>query len=505
MRITENTVNRIWIYGSDNCHFEDIRALDISISRSTDCDFQDIIIENGTIRIRGNSLSDWDHSFTNVSIDGKSFGLFRGVSQSTIDCEEFCQLILIDCQYVNIFGRNSYPSIRYIQIAFSYYCTIGNLVIESEIDILKSSNILVANITGAGDMNHISIDDCSDVILHNCVIKNSYTCIYIYDSSNCQITNNVLEANYTYSSGITISSSDAITLSHNNINSDNGITIFSSELIQCNDNIIGSSYTGIEMYNSLNCDIERNNITNPRNGIITVQNEGCIYSGNRITNCDEDGIIINGDYQSTFAYNYITDSGNYAINLDYGMENEFFGNYLGNDVIDNGVNNEWFSHREFGNYWAGQSRGEPVNLNGSAGSVDQFPLIIEDNGQKYPTITNPPDFITGTSTTITWVAWCDPGDYVLLLNGMEVGYGVWTGSGRFQIHINTMEGEWLEFTLSIYNDDGWVITDTVASSGVIRIDPIYLTIIASSIVIAAIIVFEMSNRITGPLHPLEEK
>ena len=250
----------------------------------------------------------------------------------------------------------------------------------------------------------------STVLIENVTIENHYVGINILNSPETIVQNSTIFANYR---GIVLEFSDNSTISHNIciLNDYYGIRIKHSNNCTIENNETNNNDIGIQIEESSFC-LVRGNIckNNKFDGIFSLATHATLFTENRCFNNFIYGmkfveginnLIINNtiDYNSYdgiyFAissfcevkYNDISSNVRYGVfvSSDFGYSfnitihhNSFISN-TGPTVpqaYDEGINCTWFDRiSEEGNFWSDYSGSGWYQIDGSANSFDEFPLL----------------------------------------------------------------------------------------------------------------------------------
>ncbi|MBN1216866.1 MAG: right-handed parallel beta-helix repeat-containing protein [Candidatus Lokiarchaeota archaeon] len=265
---------------------------------------------------------------------------------------------------------------------FTYLGNPGKIVL------IECNNSIINNIDliyGGG----IILFSCSNITIQNNEISNNINNgIYCVSSQSIVIDNNIISFNL---NGINYYNINEINITRNLINNNtrNGIDGEGDLIKIILNNILYNHENGVELISSI-CEINQNNISyNEHKGINLDYGDRGIIFNNSITYNKEHGLLISHSSELNISYNNIfcNDIG-IIINDGYSDNNTIYLNYfIGNQMNakDDGYLNQW-DNGVIGNYWDdyvgidsnNDGIGDiPYFINGSANSVDHFPLVFQ--------------------------------------------------------------------------------------------------------------------------------
>jgi hypothetical protein len=206
---------------------------------------------------------------------------------------------------------------------------------------------------------HLDIQDSSEILLIDNIFKNVES---IRGMSNLNFTNNVFEG---YVDFIQIESCSHTILKNNTFRV--SVILWSSSYSKVCYNEIYFQ-TGIYLYLSDHVDIYNNTVVFSGNevtaydrGIVLQRSKHCFIYFNNIYNFSCYGVYLNADSSSNVVF-----------------RNSFFHNYLHNTTsqgYDEGYGNVWYEPVVFkGNFWSNLGSNITYEIDGTAESVDLFPL-----------------------------------------------------------------------------------------------------------------------------------
>ncbi len=194
-------------------------------------------------------------------------------------------------------------------------------------------------------IHSLSMFQCPSFIVDNIQVSDdAFLGSYIYQSPNSLIS----EIEYVCKAELQIYGCENCTITRSSFNNsmDYGLYIYYSDNTTIDSCILASNQFGLYLAYSVNCTIE----------------------------------------DSIFLYNYY-----YGIYLSYGVEFcQVFGNKIGwngYNARDYGSNNTWDDGYGLGNFWHDYEGSGVYQISGPAGSVDRFPILLEEFEPSTPTTT----------------------------------------------------------------------------------------------------------------------
>lgn len=146
-----------------------------------------------------------------------------------------------------------------------------------------------------------------------------------------------------------------------------------SGAIYIQNNTINDSTSGIDIYDSGGVMIENNDLSNNYNGIKLYNTNGTIIKNNRLEGSTTYAIILDSECDSNEIYfNDFIDNCKIALGII-------------SQARDDGINNMWYNAvEEKGNYWSDWDEEGNYNIDGSAYSVDKFPMKKQVDETDFP-------------------------------------------------------------------------------------------------------------------------
>ncbi|MHA2135868.1 MAG: NosD domain-containing protein [Candidatus Thorarchaeota archaeon] len=358
-------------------------------------------------------------------------------------------------------------------------------------------------------------------------------------------TNGIIEScrftNLTY--GIFINSSADINIDINLFDlNQRGVYVERSASISVSNNTVLEGFagnpglTGIDLLNSTRCLVSQNTIYAFRRGIVLLISTRCLVSqntiyaidfgislvdedigrggdsnkitGNRIREAYLVGIESYYETNLTVTYNEVITS---TIGIQLGGSlNMVYGNLLYNyyhiAALDSGDDNQWDDGNGIGNCWGLAEEDGPHEINGSAGSIDHYPILVDSIDINYPIISSPADVNLRrleAEPEITWIVWSTPGTYEVFIDNVPSESGNWPGPGPFVLELDKSDSVNHTYTLVIYDADGMNSSDS-CDTLLVPLPLSFMVQIAAagtaSIVIIGLVVVELrkKRRISTP-------
>ncbi len=527
--ISDNVIESLWnaidVYQSANsnitgCVLDDG---DLYLMESEQIIIQDCALKGASIIIHGSRKSKWNHTFQNVTVNGRLFGYLFGRTREAIDGSAFGQVMLVDCRDVELSGGEFTNQSNGITVAFSEGCSIADVEITDcygpGIYVFSSTDIHIEHLDSFNAQPDLFIDESSRVTLVNSTLLSDWGGITLYNTSQCTLSHNSIIGSYI---GIEIYESESALIAHNQIsNQGTGVNLWRCNGCTVSSNIIESQWVGVDIYTSNEISVEKNYIRGPdvgvanywsngtsiiQNtilntyfGIITESSNHGFYSQNWIANGGGNGIFLVNEHHSNIQYNLIINNDEYGINIESGWSNTIYGNLMArNDLgcaIDSGYDNQWDDGSAIGNHWNGLNNNESVQVDGLANSTDRFPIPVERASFEPPLLSTPLDLeLTdgADNETITWIAWTmDSLEYVILQNGESLESGVQNASGPIAVHLSNLYPGVNNYTLALQNGSVLLAFDTVLVlllNPAVLLMPLVMITVSATIVIALVVV-----------------
>jgi parallel beta-helix repeat protein len=334
---------------------------------------------NDGISLHGSQLPHFiSHTIPiNNIINGKPLYYHKNFNDTTIDAIPVGQLILVNCNNVDV--RN---------------LSINNT--DLGIELAYSSNITITdNRISKGNHGILMYFSLDNNISYNTVTSNEWNGIYLYeDSDNNMIFFNNLSANKWTGAFIQGASNN---ISHNNIlNNDYGGIIVGENSNEIYNNNISGNGKGIHLgWFAQESVIVNNNISsNLGNGIILDGPNNNKIINNTVSN-NIDGLNLSFSDYNLIVKNKISLNSNFGLYLSEANDNEIHHNQIINNnkqAIDDRDSNYWDDgYPSGGNFWSDyigvdNFKGPNQNISGSDSIGDTNYSIDSDSIDHYPLI-----------------------------------------------------------------------------------------------------------------------
>jgi parallel beta-helix repeat protein len=466
------------------------------------------IIGSG-IQLEGWSLNAFTHQFLNVTVNNKPLGYFVENYGTTINPNDYGQIILVDSHDITIESASIDSIENPFQIIHSSDISVRDVFL-SNIDgtaffIQSSSNIDFIDVTIFDGKQGFQIVRSDSIRVINSSFVINDLGLYIFDSSNVYINGNSIIGG----TGIGVMDSADIFMNNNHIASEGtGIFLDYYADVEIVNNRISAGWEGISVSFSAYwepdlrlVDIIGNPIYQCSTGIRISYSNGINIIGNYIIASWSEGIYLEETFASLICYNEIAFTEEIGILLEGSRQNQIYGNLFhhndGYHARETGAN-IWFGPDGFGNCWDDYNGEGGYQIKGNTNSYDSDPLNITDTNYILPLLSSPSDRIvnrTEEQPMLVWVAWIDePIQYVTYVDSVEFGRGVLNVSGS--IHINMSE-----LSQGIHNLSIWIGTET----GEVQVDQVtiiigslipseIMTIATISLVAISVVILEVKRR-----------
>ncbi|MCG3217173.1 MAG: right-handed parallel beta-helix repeat-containing protein [Candidatus Heimdallarchaeota archaeon] len=347
--------------------FEDNENDGIQVRSSSHCIIDNNTLSNGRFDLMIQSMS-------SCSVINNTFaekGIYIDVnSQSAYNT------LLIEDNWIN--GKE-----------IKYLYDESNVILEDsfgQIIIAWSSNIQIRNIEFSNASFPLILDSCSDCIVENNIIRDSYCGVYIGSSDEILVTkNNIIrcerEGIRFYYDGF-----DNIVSYNEIIQNPIGIYAYKIGSLEVNNNNINQSDTGISITGreefSTSLVIEKNVITHSTSqGIRLEEYTNVEIYDNSVCNNGYIGITLSDVHSSKIHYNLIQENNDYGLSIYSGSNNRIHHNSFINNhpavdpqAYDAGISNIWYEiETNEGNYWSNYDYSGYYSIDGPSNSVDLYP------------------------------------------------------------------------------------------------------------------------------------
>jgi parallel beta-helix repeat protein len=289
------------------------------------------LINNG-LYLNFESVNEYfDLTFSDNTVNGLPILIFLNETGSSIDSSSLGQIILLNCSGVTVSNPLPVPTINYgVHLFFSNSCIIKDT---------KQMNNIIGILAYYSPDTEISNNDCSSDYYDLSYVNKNGPAIHAERSNNSIIKDNICD---NFGQGVSIFRSFNVDILRNTCDhNDEGIGIYSQDVnIKENTldgNFIGISIIGSSTLTTSNVFIESNTIT------------GSSFYGIELRSYTANNII---------HHNYLIDNGG-----------------ITSQASDDGANNIWYdTSTNEGNYYSDWSGSGSYSIDGSAGSVDPYPL-----------------------------------------------------------------------------------------------------------------------------------
>ncbi len=379
------------------------------------------------------------YTVENNWVNEKKMGFYINLD-STIIAEPYGQLILVNCTNITI--RDQILNNAGTGLSL-YYCS-NSVIINTTcsnnyfgIYLSSSDSSTVANNT-CNNNNQIGIYirySVSSTVANN-TCSNNIEGIFLFSSDSSTVTNNTCSNNYF---GIYLSSSDSSTVTNNTCSNNNQYGIYledSSRSTVTNNTCNSNNWESIYLSSSDSSTVTNNTCNNNDYGIYLSSSDFCVVT-----------------------YNVLQENVGYGVYLRYGSDNNFIhhntfvDNRLGgtSQAYDEGFDNFWYdTETQYGNDWSDWSGTGTYDIDGSAGSVDIYPLgVIVD--------IDPPlivDIIHAPSTPTE-------------LDIISINVTITDASGvqSVTLHYRVNSGTWLEVSMTLISGNLYSVTIGLFTAG----------------------------------------
>ncbi len=251
----------------------------------------------------------------------------------------------------------------------------GGMYLMGDIGFNTGIGIEISNTTGVNISDNLFAKDENedDLIGYSVLIDNSFDCMILNNTFSIGIVYfrnsgmiDFKDNQYNVDKNIICSECSQINIINNQFTDfSRALQFWSTTIIIFEYNIIqGNNFAGAVWFNDCSDVILRKNeIIKLEFGIIMKQSDNCIITENVIAFCDE------------FCIKIETNSSNILV-----FGNSFIDNNLGDfhyhsQAYDSGINNQWHNLVSLnGNYWSDIGSNTTYSIDGSAGSIDLYPL-----------------------------------------------------------------------------------------------------------------------------------
>jgi parallel beta-helix repeat protein len=411
------------------------------------------IFERSGLGLRGYMEICWRLDFENNINDNRPIGYFWNLTDSTLDVSSYSQVFLANCSNVQILDGNISRSYAGVKLGYCENCTVENTTISDCV---------------LGIRPYFSFN----TTVNNCTLYDIFTdAINIYLSENstlmdCHIYDVAQEMG-----------SRAMIVGHSSFSQvkDNYIHDVIRESIRLDQShSTNVSRNVIHHCGQAPCTVMSNypNLTNNTifavgSGILLDSSMGGTIHNNTIYHTNTYGIKVEDSTLFDITNNTIFDNP-YGITIDgTSFENNIYNNQLGwnnlNNGFDEGGLNIWDDGINSGNSWSNYTGTGTQTIPGSAGSVDNYPILFSDTID--PVVEDLLDYEYEVGGTDNWLEWSlsdqYPSHYEILKDNMSIDTDVWHGYESFGISVDGLELGSYNYTFVAYDAAGRRGVDTV--------------------------------------------
>jgi parallel beta-helix repeat protein len=350
---------------------------------------------------------------------------------------------------------------------------------------------------------------CSDITIKNQVLNNANFGLLVKYSDNIHIINNTVKSN---TNGISLYLTHHTELINNTIE-DGGIFVQNSDYVTIRNNYFFENYYASNILYCLSPIIESNLFVDNTRAIFFQYTDNAIIQNNTCKNngyiTNSYGIYLHSSSSAVIKLNIIEYFINYGLSFVSSSENNivFLNRFINNNpsgasqASDDGTNNSWYSPLMLvGNYWDDLLGSDNYTIDGTAGSIDLFPIIEID----LPPVINHPDDVEyeeGTDeNTISWEVYdLDPSIYIIYLNDLEVERSSWVFLNEITINIDSLPAGTHNYTIVVNDSNGNMVTDAVfvtviPSVGEFRASGTLLFLLAITTLIIPIVIMRKRKK-----------
>jgi len=278
------------------------------------------ITANGWYGIRLFTSSNYNSIIGNNITANKWYGIYlsgssnNSITENNITANNDYGIDLRSSSNNNITG-NTFTNDG-IGVTYSYQ----NVVVDNTVN--GKPLVYVEDVANCsiGDAGQVVLVNCDSISVENLNLSNTDSGVRLWNTNNSVISGNNITANNLDSIRLYGSSNNSISGNHITANKWYGIYLSGSSNNSITENNITNNLDGIDFYKSSNNTISGNNITNNWYGIWLDSSSNNRFYHNNVNNTDQV---------------YLTDSFNNT--WDNGCEGNYWSNYNGTDLDDDGI------------------------------------------------------------------------------------------------------------------------------------------------------------------------
>jgi len=487
--IARNSQHGIYLADSNQCTFTGNSIFDNSLAGiylyyTLNCIVTRNTLNQNGLLMMGYSRLHWVHNISNNSVNGKSLGYLLELTDISIDCANYGQVIIVDCQDVNVSRGVFHNATCGLLSGFSQNCRV--------MDITSTSN----SFWGFGLFYTHRF-----IISNNTVNNNLQHGIHLQYSHDCTIFNNTLSSNTEAGFHLSpVSNRNNITC---NIANNNGVGFLLSEKSESNTLYLNR--------------IGPNNSQNAvDDGDINIWDDGVAW-GNYWSDYDGQGIYnISGESNSVDRYPLSLGE---IPRLSHPVDLECELGFQKDSILWQAFDSDPSEVSVYMNgsliitkQWNGSDI--DVNLQGLHVGFYVYKIRVEDAAGNSaidivgvtvvdttaPTMNSPPDieYEAGSiGNTITWNTFdLAPSFFEIYRDGILIKQQQWN-STVISIVVDSLSAGTYSYSLTLYDESGNSISDevqvivtvrTTETSTATTYDTLYLSIILASGIVGVIIV-----------------
>jgi parallel beta-helix repeat protein len=535
MNLESSFVDILFLVDSSTCSVSDSNLTILSLDSIHRCSFERLQIAY-PVRIYGVYAANWEHSFSDVFVQGRAFGYFYNYHLIEIDADDFGQLYFALCSDVTIHSDQEQDLYKLDGI----YCdgfTINDIVILNDdlagISFLDSSGISFTRVVFTGRMA-IEFEESNNVLIENCTFYDTdlgisgftyyrimscnftHSGIYFEDVINLEFKNNHVDLNFR---GFSIVNPTVCDIENNTIfSSFSGIRVFSPYDCNITGNVIENGYYGLYLSDITNTTISYNQIYGGVAGINVSIGYYSIIKSNQVY-FSQTGIYLRGFATGIVENNLLYGSIIHGLHLEesqilevrlnmlignigYGIfcdsangcnfsGNFFQDNALG-DAYEYGIGNDWN-----GNCWFNKQNATSVIIEGLSSNSDNETLQLVSYEIDVPLLTDAPDFeldYSNRSVEVSWIVWTiSDASIELSHNGVILWEGDISEPTRITYVFENLTAGYHSVILSVLVNGSVHISDSVILK-MMETSPFLITAIAGAGLVGVVIVIEYKRK-----------
>jgi parallel beta-helix repeat protein len=305
----------------------------IYLSRSESCQVTDNTVNGTGIQISGDTVAQWTHTFSDNLVNGRPMEYYQTESDLSIDASLLSQVVLVNCANVDVHSGNFASVCKAVSIAFCHSCNVSSTESNdtyAAVYIYESTDCTIQdNVFTEDGIALIGRDESSWIHTFSNNTLNGLPIGYISG-----INDAVIEGNQ-YGQ-VVLADCDNVTI-RNGIYASASLGVAIGFCVDCevqNCTFDDNYYYGVEVQDSPNLTLHNNTITDTAGtGVVVYASDNLAFSENRILVCGSYGLYINGsDFCNITASNFSScaygASIRYLTNTTF-MRNSFCGNNYG--------------------------------------------------------------------------------------------------------------------------------------------------------------------------------